>query len=148
MIRSARFGAPKAKRLLDDAKDWFDESLRERLRERESIRRAGLDKRFVAQLAGRICELYPACPGNRETEIAEHACLKHSGRVGRSASAKYWMKQPCIWRCGQTSGIEKPIMRNFWAVAASASRPGIKSAPRSTRSPRAGKRARHQIRSL
>ena len=29
-----------------------------------------------------------ACPAGREITIAEHACLKYSGRVGRSASAK------------------------------------------------------------
>ena len=30
----------------------------------------------------------PHCPAGRETIIAEHACLKHSGRVGRLAAAK------------------------------------------------------------
>lgn len=33
-------------------------------------------------------ELFPRCPAGREQEIAEHACLKYSGRIGRSASAK------------------------------------------------------------
>jgi hypothetical protein len=32
--------------------------------------------------------LYPRCPPGRERLIAEHACLKYSGRVGRSAAAK------------------------------------------------------------
>jgi hypothetical protein len=32
--------------------------------------------------------IYPHCPEGRETEIAEHACRKYSGRVGRSAAAK------------------------------------------------------------
>ena len=31
---------------------------------------------------------FPHCPAGREQEIAEHACRKYSGRVGRSASAK------------------------------------------------------------
>lgn len=31
---------------------------------------------------------FPRCPKGREREIAEHACLKFSGRVGRSAAAK------------------------------------------------------------
>jgi hypothetical protein len=35
-----------------------------------------------------VRELFPGCPAGRETSIAEHACLKYSGRVGRSASAK------------------------------------------------------------
>ncbi|MGD2127067.1 MAG: DUF2293 domain-containing protein, partial [Desulfobacteraceae bacterium] len=33
-------------------------------------------------------ELFPRCPGGREFAIAEHACLKYSGRIGRSAAAK------------------------------------------------------------
>lgn len=33
-------------------------------------------------------ELYPRCPPGRETVIAKHACLKYSGRVGRSAATK------------------------------------------------------------
>jgi hypothetical protein len=32
--------------------------------------------------------LFPNCPAGREQAIAEHACLKYSGRVGRSAAAK------------------------------------------------------------
>jgi hypothetical protein len=35
-----------------------------------------------------VKELFPKCPAGREREIAEHACLKYSGRIGRSASAK------------------------------------------------------------
>jgi hypothetical protein len=35
-----------------------------------------------------VRELFPGCPAGRETIIAEHACLKYSGRIGRSASAK------------------------------------------------------------
>ena len=33
-------------------------------------------------------QVFPRCPARREREIAEHACLKYSGRIGRSASAK------------------------------------------------------------
>ena len=33
-------------------------------------------------------ELFPRCPYGIETVIAEHACEKYSGRVGRSAAAK------------------------------------------------------------
>jgi hypothetical protein len=32
--------------------------------------------------------MFPRCPNKTAKEIAEHACLKYSGRVGRSASAK------------------------------------------------------------
>ena len=65
-----------------------DEDIRERRREREGIRREELDRRYVDQFAARVRELFPGCPAGREGEIAEHACLKFSGRVGRSASAK------------------------------------------------------------
>jgi hypothetical protein len=65
-----------------------DEDLRERRREREATRREELDRRYVDQFAARVRELFPGCPAGREREIAEHACLKYSGRVGRSASAK------------------------------------------------------------
>jgi len=65
-----------------------DEDIRELRRKREAARRDELDRRYVDQFATRIRALFPACPAGRETEIAEHACLKYSGRVGRSASAK------------------------------------------------------------
>ena len=65
-----------------------DKEIREVRREREAARRDGLDRRYLEQFAARIRELFPGCPLGREREIAEHACLKYSGRVGRSASAK------------------------------------------------------------
>ena len=65
-----------------------DSDARARRREREAARRAGLDQAYVERFAARVRELFPHCPPGRETLIAEHACLKYSGRVGRSASAK------------------------------------------------------------
>jgi hypothetical protein len=55
---------------------------------RAAIRRAELDKDYIASFAIRVRELYPNCPNGREKVIAEHACRKYSGRVGRSAPAK------------------------------------------------------------
>ena len=55
---------------------------------REAERRAELDQEYILHFAARVRELYPACPAGREQEIAQHACQKYSGRVGRSASAK------------------------------------------------------------
>ena len=55
---------------------------------REAERRAELDQEYILHFAARVRELYPACPLGREQEIAQHACQKYSGRVGRSASAK------------------------------------------------------------
>jgi hypothetical protein len=65
-----------------------DSDIRERRKEREAARREEYDRRYVDQFAGRVKELFPRCPEGREREIAEHACLKYSGRVGRSAFAK------------------------------------------------------------
>lgn len=65
-----------------------DGDARARQRERASLRRADLDREYVRRFAERLRELYPRCPKKKEKTIAEHACLKYSGRVGRSASAK------------------------------------------------------------
>ncbi len=65
-----------------------DSEARQRRQERDAVRRAELDAEYVAKFARRVRELYPGCPEGREIEIAEHACLKYSGRVGRSAAAK------------------------------------------------------------
>ena len=65
-----------------------DADVRARHREREAERRAQFDRDYVDRFAGRVRELFPGCPSGREMAIAEHACLKYSGRVGRSADAK------------------------------------------------------------
>ncbi len=65
-----------------------DEEIREKRRERDAERRDLLDKKYIEKFAKKLRELYPNCPENREHLIAEHACLKHSGRIGRSADAK------------------------------------------------------------
>ena len=65
-----------------------DSEVRARQREREAIRREEVDSKYLEEFAARVRELFPGCPAGREREIAEHACLKYSGRIGRSASAK------------------------------------------------------------
>ena len=65
-----------------------DEEARACRREREAMRRAELDYHYVERFAHRVRELFPGCPAGRETAIAEHACLKYSGRIGRSAAGK------------------------------------------------------------
>ena len=65
-----------------------DSDARERRRDREASRRVELDQQYVERFATRVRELFPKCPPGKEIEIAEHACQKYSGRVGRSASAK------------------------------------------------------------
>ena len=65
-----------------------DAQKREVRRRNAAIRRAELDEVYLKRFAVRIRELYPHCPPKREKLIAEHACRKYSGRVGRSAGAK------------------------------------------------------------
>jgi len=65
-----------------------DAEERERRRRVAAIRRADLDQEFVSEFARRIAERFPGCPADEARRIAEHACRKHSGRVGRSAEAK------------------------------------------------------------
>jgi hypothetical protein len=65
-----------------------DAEARARRRVREAERRAEVDQEYINRFAARVREIYPQCPPGREMVIAEHACLKYSGRVGRSAVAK------------------------------------------------------------
>jgi len=65
-----------------------DEDARDHRREREAERRTEMDHEYVAGFAKRVRELFPHCPTGREQVVAEHACQKYSGRVGRSAGAK------------------------------------------------------------
>jgi hypothetical protein len=65
-----------------------DEDVRLRRRDRDKERRAKEDVEFQARMAGEITRLFPGCPKKRAAAIAEHAALRGSGRVGRSAAAR------------------------------------------------------------
>jgi hypothetical protein len=65
-----------------------DAEVRRRRCERNAQRRAELDEQFVLRFAQRIREIFPGCP-DRERTIAEFACRKYSGRIGRSVAAKH-----------------------------------------------------------
>ena len=65
-----------------------DSEARARRRAREAQRRETLDRQFVDHFAACVRELFPGCPADRELMIAEHACQKYIGRIGRSAAAK------------------------------------------------------------
>lgn len=65
-----------------------DADIRARRQEREATRRAELDREYVEQFAQAVRARFPGCPPGRETVIAEHACRKYSGRIGRSVAAK------------------------------------------------------------
>ncbi len=65
-----------------------DAELRETRRWREQLKRTELDQEYVAEFASEVRRLSPNCPTSEEVKIAQHACRKYSGRVGRSAAAK------------------------------------------------------------
>jgi len=65
-----------------------DSEARARRKERNAVRLAEIDRHYVKQFAQRVREFFPGCPGGREITIAEHACRKYSGRIGRTSSAK------------------------------------------------------------
>jgi len=65
-----------------------DEDARAQRRIREADRRAELDLAYIERFAESVRQLYPKCPPETARFIAEHACIKYSGRVGRSAAAK------------------------------------------------------------
>ena len=65
-----------------------DDEARRLARERAAERRLELDSAYVEAFTRRIGDLFPRCPPDERAVIAEHACQKYSGRVGRSAAAK------------------------------------------------------------
>jgi hypothetical protein len=65
-----------------------DAEARRLARERAAERRQELDADYVEKFARRVGDRFPGCPGGEQHAIAEHACRKYSGRVGRSAAAK------------------------------------------------------------
>jgi hypothetical protein len=65
-----------------------DAEARKRSRAKAAVRRDEEDARYVKEFAERLSEQFPACPADERQAVADHACQKYSGRVGRSASAR------------------------------------------------------------
>ena len=65
-----------------------DAEARRRRRARDARRREAEDLRFTAAFADEIGRLFPRCPADRARAIAEHASVRGSGRVGRSAAGR------------------------------------------------------------
>lgn len=65
-----------------------DSEIRARRKERERERRAEQDDEYIDAFAKRVREFFPNCPAGREHQIANHACRKYTGRIGRTAAAK------------------------------------------------------------
>lgn len=81
LVESAALEKAEAE-CLDDA------DARARARDRASVRREAMDLDYLKRFTAQLMDRYPGCPADEATAIAEHACEKYSGRVGRSASAK------------------------------------------------------------
>jgi hypothetical protein len=71
-----------------------DEAERAARRPLYALRREKEDREFVAAMAKRILELYPACPPEEADRIARHTASRGSGRVGRSAAARNLEPEP------------------------------------------------------
>lgn len=65
-----------------------DADVRERQRERAEVRRQKLDVVFVERMMAAIWQHYPKCPKATAKAVAEHTCVRGSGRVGRSAAGR------------------------------------------------------------
>jgi len=65
-----------------------DAEQRARQRERAAVKREAQEPAYIAMVTEAIRASYPGCPPTEATRIAEWTCVKHSGRVGRSAAAK------------------------------------------------------------
>ena len=65
-----------------------DADLRAKRREQQALQRVVKDQQYVESFMAAILQRYPGCPAAEAASIADHACEKYSGRVGRSADAK------------------------------------------------------------
>jgi hypothetical protein len=65
-----------------------DAGQREGRRMRDELRRTKLDSAYVEAFARATRERYPNAAEGTERAIAEHACERHSARIGRTAAAK------------------------------------------------------------
>jgi hypothetical protein len=65
-----------------------DQTIRDKKNKKAAITRKIKDREYKIAFAKAIRKRYPNCPAKRENHIAQHACEKYSGRVGRTANAK------------------------------------------------------------
>jgi len=65
-----------------------DDEQRRIARDRAARVRERADAQYLVQFAEQIRSRYPGCPPGEAAAVAEHACEKFSGRVGRSAAAQ------------------------------------------------------------
>src|SRR5258708_5434073 len=65
-----------------------DADLRMRRRQRAALQGDELDQSYIASFEAAIQSAFPGCPAAEAAQIANHACQRYSGRVGRTAAAK------------------------------------------------------------
>lgn len=65
-----------------------DKAIREEKNRKAAERREVDELLYKQEFALEVRRLYPNMPKDREFAIVDHACEKHSGRVGRTAAAK------------------------------------------------------------
>jgi hypothetical protein len=73
-----------------------DADQRTRQRERAALKREAEDQAYISAVMERLKVSFPGCPPQEAERIADHACQRHSGRVGRSAAAKEF--EPSVLR--------------------------------------------------
>ena len=71
-----------------EAQSLSDADQRDARQARDAERRERLDAQYVRAFARAIRDRYPASRAGADIAIAEHACAKYSGRIGRSSAAK------------------------------------------------------------
>ena len=65
-----------------------DAEARERARARAAERSEEFDQQYLTEFEQRLGDSFPGCAAPERRAIAEHACRKYSGRIGRSEAAK------------------------------------------------------------
>jgi hypothetical protein len=65
-----------------------DSGLREARRIRGEERRLREDEVLAREMEARLKEMFPGCPSGEAKAIAQHASIRGSGRVGRSAAGR------------------------------------------------------------
>ncbi len=79
-----------------EAECLADADVRARRKARDAERRAGQDEALARSMANGIRRLFPRFPPEEAEAIAQHATLRRSGRVGRSAAAKEMEERPLV----------------------------------------------------
>ena len=94
-----------------EAECLSDADRREAQRQRAAEARARQDDRFVVEFADAILRHYPGCVQEVAGAIAQRACARYSGRVGRSAAARVLSEDAIASRCGHMCGTDtRPTM--------------------------------------